>query len=321
MNNAGTDAPKPFRLQRSMLSVPAINPGMFEKALASDADVIMLDCEDSVAEADKQQARENVISALHEMDWRAADKGLVVRINGAETPHMYKDLIQVIEAAGDKVDCILLPKVNEDSQVKVVECLLAQLELGLGLSTKIGIEVLIETAMGAENLSQIAASSTRLEALHFGAGDFAASCRARITSIGGDSSDHPGNQWEYIMQKIVIAARARGLRPIDSAFGDFSDKAGYLKRLEIAAALGFEGKWAIHPVQIAPANQIMTPPQDEVTRARQIISAMQEAAREKRGAASFEGQMIDLASIRMAEHIVEMDRVIQAKTHKRINDR
>ncbi len=284
---------------------------MFDKALRSEADTIMLDCEDSVPEDDKQQARDNVIQALNEKDWKATNKGMVVRINAVNTPHMYKDLIQIVEDAGESIDCILLPKVNEDTEVKVLDYLLNQLEMHLNLEKSIGIEVLIETAAGAENLGRIAACSDRLEALHFGAGDFAASCRARMTSIGGDSSEYPGDQWHYIMQKIVIAARANGLRPIDSAFGNYRDERAYVEKLQRAAILGFEGKWAIHPNQIAPANKIMTPPAIEVDRAYRIISAMKEGAQQGRGAVSLDGQMIDIASVRMAQHIVSMDQAIK----------
>ncbi|NKB75445.1 MAG: CoA ester lyase [Gammaproteobacteria bacterium] len=304
---------RPFRLQRSMLSVPAINTHMFEKALSSEADVIMLDCEDSVAIDDKQRARENVINAMSEQKWKSTTKGVVIRINGSNTPFMYKDLIQIVESVGEHIDSILLPKVNEDTDVKVLECLLNQLETHLNLTNTIGIEVLVETAQGAENLSRIAACSDRLEALHFGAGDFAASCRARMTLIGGDAPDYPGDQWHYIMQKIVIAARANGLRPIDSAFGDYHDEDGYVQKLQRAVTLGFEGKWAIHPKQIAAANKVMTPPISELKNAQRIISAMDEAAKRGRGAASLDGQMIDVASVKMAQHIVDTNRAIRTK--------
>ena len=296
-----------------MLSVPGINPVLFDKAINSDADVVMLDCEDSVAWDDKSEARSNVINALQQKDWVAAGKAVVLRVNGLETPFLYKDVIEVIEAAGSHVDSIMLPKVNKASDVQFLDTLLDQIELRMGLERRIGIEVIIETASGAANLNDIAGSSQRLEALHFGAGDFAASCRARTVNIGGLTMDYPGDQWHYILQRIVIAARANGLRPIDSAYGDFNDETGYVDALKRASALGFEGKWAIHPRQIAPANSIMSPSNEEVEMARSIVQAMDEAAKRGRGATTLRGQMIDVASIRMAEQIIQADEAIKQK--------
>ena len=304
------NAARAFRLQRSMLSVPAINPKLFDKGLNSDADVIMLDCEDSVAFDDKGEARRNVIDGLLELDWRGAKKGIVVRVNGLDTPFMYRDVVDIAEAAGDRLDGFVLPKVNQPSDIQFLATLLDQVELHTNQTRQIGIEALIETASGAANLNEIAKSSPRLEALHFGAGDFAASCRARTVSIGGVNARYPGDQWHYILQRIVIAARANGLRAIDSAYGDFNDESGFVQALERASALGFEGKWAIHPKQIEPANRLMSPDRESVHEAMEIIAAMKQAARENRGATTLNGKMIDVASIRMAQHIVDMDSAI-----------
>ena len=301
-------------LQRCVLSVPAINPRMFDKALASEADYIMLDCEDSVAAADKQQARTNVIKAVQEIDWRAGGKTLMVRINGPDTHFMYRDLIDIVEAGGQGIHSIMLPKASTVSDIYMLDCLLGQLEMNMGIKHRIAIEALIETAAGAMNVKEIASASLRLQALHFGAGDFAASCGARTTNIGGLNPDFPGDPWHPVLQSIVIACRANGIRPVDSAYGDISDSEGYLLAARRAAALGYSGKWAIHPSQIALANKVMTPPVEEVLQARRILEAMEHAAGQGQGAASIDGKMIDVASIRMAKNIVVLNQMIVDKT-------
>jgi len=305
---------QPVVLQRSVLSVPAINPRMFSKAIGSDADYIMLDCEDSVAASDKHQARQNVISAVRELDWGASGKTLMVRINGADTHYMYRDLIDIVEASGHSIHSIMLPKANNASDIYMLDCLLGQLETSVGIRHHIAIEALIETAAGAMNIKEIACASPRLQALHFGAGDFAASCGARTVNIGGMNPDFPGDPWHPVLQSIVIACRANGLRPIDSAFGDISDNEGYVAAARRAAALGYSGKWAIHPSQIALANAVLTPPAEEVSEAQRIIDAMEQAAVQGQGAASLDGKMIDVASIKMAKNVVALSKLITAKS-------
>jgi citrate lyase beta subunit len=301
------------RLQRSELAVPGSQPGMFPKALDGDADYIFLDLEDAVAPADKEQARRNVIAGLLEYDWRERGKTICVRINGIDTHYMYRDVIDVVEQAGQRLDSILIPKVGVPADVYLVDALLTQIEAAKGFSHRIGIDVLIETALGMANVEAIAQSSRRLEAMHFGVADYAASCRARTVSIGGLNPDYPGDQWHAALSRMIVACRAYGLRPIDGPFGDFKDPDGYLDAARRGATLGIEGKWAIHPSQIALANQVFTPPAAEVQRARRILDALEQAAREGRGAAQLDGRMIDAASARMAQNVVEMAKSIADK--------
>lgn len=305
------------RLQRSELAVPGSQPGMFPKALEGEADYVFLDLEDAVAPADKEQARRNVIAALLEHDWRARGKTICVRINGIDTHYMYRDVVDVVEQAGHLLDTILIPKVGVPADVYLVDALLTQIEAAKGISHRIGIDVLIETALGMANVEAIGQSSPRLEAMHFGVADFAASCRARTVSIGGLNPDYPGDQWHAALSRLVVACRAYGLRAIDGPFGDFKDPDGYRAAARRGAALGIEGKWAIHPSQIALANEVFTPPPAEVDRARRILSALDDAAREGRGAAQLDGRMIDAASARMAKNIVDMAAAIESRGEER----
>jgi citrate lyase subunit beta/citryl-CoA lyase len=292
------------RLQRSELAVPGSNPAMFAKALESEADYVFLDLEDAVAPADKEQARKNTIASLLEHDWRERGKTICVRINGIDTHYMYRDLVDVVEQAGHRLDVILIPKVGVPSDVYLVDALLTQIEEAKGIPHRIGIDVLIETALGMANVEAIAQSSPRLEAMHFGVADYAASLRARTVSIGGLNPDYPGDQWHFGLSRMIVACRAYGLRPIDGPFGDFKEPDAFIAAARRGAALGIEGKWAIHPSQIALANGVFTPPAAEVDRAKRILVALEEAAREGRGAAQLDGRMIDAASARMAENIV-----------------
>jgi len=284
---------------------------MFAKALESEADYVFLDLEDAVAPADKEQARINVIAALHEYDWRGQGKTICVRVNGIDTHYYYRDMVDVVEQAGDKLDVVLVPKVGVPADVYLTDALLTQIEMAKGLSHRIGIDVLIETALGMANVEQIAQSSKRLEAMHFGVADYAASLRARTVVIGGLNPDYPGDQWHASLTRMIVACRAYGLRPIDGPFGDFKDPEGYRAAAKRGAAMGIEGKWAIHPSQIALANEVFSPPAAEVDRARRILIALEEAAREGRGAAQLDGRMIDAASARMAQNIVDIARAIQ----------
>lgn len=302
------------RLQRSELAVPGSNPRMFEKALQSAADYVFLDCEDAVAPDDKAQARINIVQTLNELDWRGAGKTISVRINGLDTHYMYRDVVDIVEQAGARLDTILIPKVGVPADVYVVDCLLTQIETARGYTHRIGIECLIETTLGMANVEAIAQSSPRLEALHFGVADYAASCRARTVSIGGLNPDYPGDQWHASLQRMLVACRAYGLRAIDGPFGDFNDPDAFVAAAKRAAALGFEGKWAIHPSQIELANAQMSPTAVEVDRARRILVALDEAARAGKGAAQLDGRMIDAASARMAENIVRQADAIAART-------
>lgn len=309
----------PARLNRSELAVPGSQPQLFEKAAQSQADVVFLDLEDAVAPDDKVQARANVIEALNDIDWNT--KTMSVRINGLDTHYMYRDVVDVVEQAGKRLDLIMIPKVGTAADVYALDMLVTQIEDAKDLQKKIGFEHIIETALGMQNVNEIAAASARNESLHFGVADYAASTRARTTVIGGvnrdysvltdaaedgdDRETHWGDMWHHALSKMLIAARANGLRPVDGPFGDFSDSDGYEAAAKRAAALGYEGKWAIHPSQIELANRVMSPRADEVSRAKRILQAMEDAAKAGKGAVSLDGRLIDYASIRQAEVLVE----------------
>ncbi len=302
------------RVQRSELAVPGSNPGMFEKALKSGVDYVFLDLEDAVAPDDKIPARKNIIEALNDLDWKGHGITMSIRINGIDTYYMYRDVVEVVEQAGNNLDTILIPKAGTPGDVYMVDAMLTQIEVAVGLKKKLGIECLIETALGMANVEAIATSSKRLEALHFGVADYAASNRARTTNIGGLNPDYPGDQWHAALSRMTVACRAFGLRPIDGPFGDFNDPEGYKLAARRAAALGLEGKWAIHPSQVALANDVFSPPLAEVEKAKRILVALDEAAKQGRGAASLDGRLIDAASARMAENVVRAAEAIAAKT-------
>ncbi len=306
------------RLHRSELAVPGSNPRMLEKAPGAGADLVFLDLEDAVAPDDKEQARKNVIEALNDLDW--SQTAVSVRINGLDTHYCYRDIVDVVEQAGDKLDTILIPKVNTPADILFVSTMLEQIEMAKGYKP-INIHILIETAMGMANVEAIAQTCPeRLEAMVFGVADYAASTQARTTNMGGANPDyfmltHPdnegarerhwGDQWHFAISRMVVACRAYGLRPIDGPFGDIGDPEGFKAVARSVAALGVEGKWAIHPSQIALANEVFTPPDSEVTRARRILEAMSEAATQGKGAVSLDGRLIDAASIRQAQVMVD----------------
>ena len=227
---------------------------------------------------------------------------------------MYRDVVDLMEQAGDRLDTILIPKVGVPSDVYMVEAMVNQIEQGKGFETRVGLEALIETALGMANVEAIAAYGGRLEALHFGVADYAASNRARTVNIGGLNPDYPGDQWHFALSRMTVACRAYGLRAIDGPFGDFKDPDAYRAAARRAAALGIEGKWAIHPSQIELANEIFSPPEAEVDRARRILKELEIAAAEGRGAAAVDGKMIDAASARMAENVVRLAEAIAARS-------
>jgi malyl-CoA/(S)-citramalyl-CoA lyase len=305
------------RLNRSELAVPGSQPQLFEKAAKSAADVVFLDLEDAVAPDDQAQARKNIIQALHDVDW--GSKTLSVRINGLDTHYMYRDVVDVIEQGGDRLDLIMIPKIGTPADVYALDMLVTQCEDAVKRKKRIGFELIIETALGMQNVNEIAGASKRLESLHFGVADYSASIRARTTVIGGPNKmygvltdkdgDKPrdfhwGDMWHYAIARMVVAARANGLRPLDGPFGDFSDPEGFKAQAYRAAVLGCEGKWAIHPSQIALANEVYSPSEAEVTRAKRILEAMAQAQREGKGAVALDGRLIDIASIRQAEALV-----------------
>jgi malyl-CoA/(S)-citramalyl-CoA lyase len=305
------------RLQRSELAVPASNPAMIDKAADGPADYVFLDLEDAVAPPEKEQARKNCIQALNDIDWAARGKTVSVRINGLDTHYMYRDVVDVMEQAGSRVHTLLVPKVGVRDDLYMVEAMVNQIEQGRGLTTRVGLEALIETALGMANVESIAQFANqgqgRLEALHFGVADYAASLRARTVNIGGLNPIYPGDQWHAAISRMVIACRAYGLRAIDGPFGDFSDPEGYKDGARRAAALGCEGKWAIHPSQVDLANEVFSPTEAEVTKARRIIDELKIAERQGKGAASLDGKMIDAASEKMARNVLVIAEAIAAQ--------
>ncbi len=307
----------PTRLNRSELAVPGSQPQLFEKAARSNADIIFLDLEDAVAPDDKVKARQNIIQAIGDVDW--GRKALSVRVNGLDTHFMYRDVVDVLEQASGRLDLIMIPKVGTAADVYALDMLCTQIETAKNRKKPVGFELIIETALGMQNIGAIAAASKRNESLHFGVADYAASTRARTTSIGGANADyavltepladgrretHWGDMWHYAISQMVVAARASGLRPVDGPFGNFTDAEGYKAAAARAAVLGCEGKWAIHPSQVALANDVMSPSETDVSKARRIIAAMSEAQAQGKGAVSLDGRLIDYASIRQAEVLV-----------------
>ena len=306
------------RLHRTELAVPGSTPALFEKAARSATDVVFLDLEDAVAFSDKEKARANVIQGLNQVDW--GSKGMSVRINGADTHFMYRDVIDIVENC-PRLDMIMMPKAGVAADIYALDMLVTQIEQAKGRTKRIGFVALIETALGLTNVEAIAQSSKRLEAMYFGAGDLAASLRMRTTSIGGLHPDHgvlsdadgagqrtytQSDPWHAAQSRVVVACRAYGLRPLDGAFGDIKDTAGFSAATKRAAAMGFAGRMVIHPSQIAPSNQAFSPSEREVADARRVLAAMEEAARERRGAVQIDGKLIDMANLRMAQNIVGM---------------
>ena len=316
------------RPHRSELAVPGTNVRAMTKAPTLGADIVFLDLEDAVAPDDKEQARANVIDALLGQDWTGC--AVSVRVNGLDTHWCYRDVVEVVEQAGDMLDTVLVPKVGSPSDVEFVATLLDQIEQRNGWRAgRIGIHILIETAKGMANVEAISrARPDRLEAMVFGVADYAASVRARTTNIGGANPDyavltdpdasgaralHWGDQWHFGISRMVAACRAEGLRPIDGPFGDFEDAEGFRAAARRAAALGCEGKWAIHPSQVALANEVFTPSAVEVEKARRILEAMEQAAKDGKGAVALDGRLIDAASIRMAEQLIAKVDQIEAR--------
>ncbi len=309
----------PARMNRSQLAVPGSRPELFEKAAKSAADVIFLDLEDSVAPDEKSAARKNIVQAIEDVDW--GGKTLSLRINGLDTPYMYRDVVDVLERTGERLDLIMIPQVGTAADVYALDMLVSQIETAKGRKKRIGFEMIIETALGMMNVEAIAGASKRNESLHFGAADYAASTGARTTGIGGPHPDygvltdvvegaarryHWGDMWHYPMSRVVVAARAHGLRPIDGPFGDYSDPDGFQAQAKRSAVLGCEGKWAIHPSQIALANAVYSPSEAELAKARRILEAMAQAQKEGKGAVSLDGRLIDIASIKQAENMVRL---------------
>jgi citrate lyase subunit beta / citryl-CoA lyase len=290
---------------RSVLAVPGSNLEMAGKALASDADAVFLDLEDAVAPDEKAGARKSVIRALRELDWQG--RPTLYRANALDTHYFYRDLVEIVEGAGDKLDAIMIPKVQRQRDLHVADTLLSQLEAAIGLEMgEVKIEGQIESVEGLVDVDDIACATERLAALHFGPGDFAASVRMPQINIGTmDEWDeiYPGHRFHYAMQRIVVAARAAGLRAVDGPVADYRDEEGLRESCLIARSLGFDGKWCIHPAQIEIVNEIFSPTEREIEWAKKVVEAYEEAS--GAGAISLEGQMIDAASVKMAQNTLD----------------
>ncbi len=307
----------PARPNRCQLFGPGSRPAIFEKMAASDADVINLDLEDSVAPDDKAEARKNIIQATQDIDW--GKKTLSVRINGLDTPYWYRDVVDLLEQAGPRLDQIMIPKVGCAADVYAVDALVTAAETAMGRTKPISLEVIIETAAGIAHVEEIAASSPRLQAMSLGAADFAASMGMQTTGIGGtqenyymhrDGQKFWSDPWHWAQTAIVAACRTHGVLPVDGPFGDFSDDDGFRAQALRSATLGMVGKWAIHPKQVALANDVFTPSDEQVTEAKEILEAMEQAKKDGAGAAVYKGRLVDLASIRQAEVIVRQAELI-----------
>jgi malyl-CoA/(S)-citramalyl-CoA lyase len=314
----------PARPNRCQLFAPGSRPALFEKAAASAADVINLDLEDSVAPDDKVAARANVIRGINEVDW--GRKTLSVRINGLDTPYWVRDVVDVMEQTDGRLDLIMIPKAGNAKDVYAVDAMVSAIEAQKGAAKRIGLEVIIETAAGLAHVEEIAAASPRMQAMSLGPADFAAFMGMQTTAIGGtqanyymieDPREDGGpravsypDPWHHVTVAIVAACRTHGVLPVDGPFGDFSDPEGFRAQALRSATLGMVGKWAIHPSQVAMANEVFTPSENAVARARRVLDAMEDAKRSGQGAVALDGKLIDLASIRQAQVIVRMAELI-----------
>ena len=307
----------PARPNRCQLFGPGSRPAIFEKMASSAADVINLDLEDSVAPDDKPEARKNIIQAIGDVDW--GDKYLSVRINGLDTPYWYRDVVDLLEQAGDRLDQIMIPKVGCAADIYAVDALATAVETAKGRTKPISFEVIIESAAGIAHVEEIAAASPRLQAMSLGAADFAASMGMQTTGIGGtqenyymirEGQKHWSDPWHWAQAAIVAACRTHGVLPVDGPFGDFSDDDGFIAQAKRSATLGMVGKWAIHPKQVALANEVFTPSEEAVAEAQEILDAMEAAKARGEGATVYKGRLVDIASIKQAEVIVSQAKMI-----------
>jgi malyl-CoA/(S)-citramalyl-CoA lyase len=313
----------PARPNRCQLFGPGSRPELFAKMATSAADVINIDLEDSVSPADKDSARANTIKAINEIDW--AKKTLSVRINGLDTEFWYRDVVDLMEQTGERLDLIMIPKAGNAKDIYAVDALVSSIEAAKGRKKRLGFEAIIETAMGFANVQDVAKGSPRLQSLHLGAADFAASMGMATTGIGGTQANYYmlpprdaegprahlyADPWHGVTAAIVAACRTHGLLPVDGPFGDFSDDDGFTAQARRSATMGMVGKWAIHPKQVALANAVFTPSEDAVSEAREILAAMKTAEAQGQGAAVYKGRLVDIASVRQAQVIVKQAEMI-----------
>ncbi|MBL8127603.1 MAG: CoA ester lyase [Chloroflexia bacterium] len=288
------------RATRSVLATPGSNPRMIAKALASEADVVMIDLEDAVAPAEKVAARDIVAAALRDGDWRGRPR--TFRINALDTPWFARDLVKVYDLAEGEIDLIVLPKASWPGDVQTVSTILASLE-SPARQDPILLDVQIESAAGLAYCEAIAACDARVASLVFGPGDFAASVRMPLTAIGmPDTWDnvYPGHRWDYALQRILVAARAASVLAIDGPYADFRDLEGFHRSCLAARALGYDGKWCIHPAQVPVANEVFSATPEEIAWAEEVLAANAAAEAEGRGSFAMHGQMVDAATLRMA---------------------
>lgn len=294
---------KPQRLRRCQLSVPGSSEKMMAKAAGLDLDHVFLDLEDAVAPNAKAQSRKLIVDALNTHDWKP--KTLCVRINDVDTEYCHDDIIEVVTGAGDKLDTIMLTKAKSAHDVMFVHLLLDQLETKLGLKRKIGIECLIEEVEGMMNVEDIAACSDRLECLIFGMGDYSASQAMNLRSVGGEGGNYPPDIWHYPRYKMTIACRANGIDPVDGPYANFKNPDAFRTECERSNVLGMVGKWAIHPSQVEVAQEAFTPPQKAIDSARKMKVAYEEALTQGLGAINVDGVMVDAASVRILQNIID----------------
>jgi citrate lyase subunit beta/citryl-CoA lyase len=299
---------RPSRARRTCHVVPGSDERFLAKARTLEADEVVLDLEDAVAPSEKERARAAVVNALRARDHLAPT--VAVRVNPTDGPHCYRDVIAVVEGAGADVDAIVLPKVRSTGDVAMLDRLLTQVELATGLEPgRIGIEAQVEDPQGLIACEAVAAASPRMEALIFGPGDYSAAAGIPVTTIGGAPEGYPGDHLNHVLSRILVAARAAGIQAIDGPYGALRDDDGLRERARISRALGLDGKWTIHPSQIAIVNEVFSPTQAEYERALAMLSAYERASSgDGRGAVLFGGEMIDEATRRMAERVARVGR-------------
>jgi malyl-CoA/(S)-citramalyl-CoA lyase len=311
--------PVPFRLNRTQLFVRANAPETFSAAAASQADVILFELEDAVPAHEKPAARRNLLQALGDLDW--GEKTVTMRINGLDTPYMYQDLVHVLEGTSERLDLLLIPKVGVPADVYAVDVLVTQLEAASGRRKRLGFELMIETALGMANINAIAAASPRNESLHLGENDYAASIKARTAVVGGPHPDyhvltdpaqngsrerHWGDMWHYPVARLVVAARSRGLRPVDGPFHDAADPEGFRQAAQRARVLGCEGKWLNDPADAPMLNKVFSPTAEEVERARRIVQTFEQSDNAGTGTVVLDGKLLFMPAVRQAQSLLQM---------------
>lgn len=297
-----TEANESIKLRRTQLAVPGSNPKFIRNAPESGADEAFLDLEDSVAPNEKVPARANVIEGLIEYDW--SETLPCYRMNGVDTKWWYDDIIEVIGEAGEYVDTIMVPMANNPGRVESVDNLLTAVEANNGLPVGgIGLQCQIEHAEGMTKIKEVARASDRIESLVFGPGDYTASVGAAGLTIGSGEG-YPGHYWHYQLSRIAHVAKSHGMQVIDGPFSDIEDTEGFRESCENAARLGCDGKWAIHPSQIEPANETFAPSREEADRAKRIVEGYAQATEDGAGAVTIDGEMVDEATHKMARNVM-----------------